>query len=257
MADMIFAGFDIGSRTIKFAAFQNDVLIETIVTDSGMDPQSKVNHIWQEFGKKVSAEKAQVISTGYGRNLVSFAHKIVSEIACHAKGVHYFFPEAKTIIDIGGQDSKAMLKDERGNVHDFVMNDKCAAGTGRFLEMAATIFSVPVSKLGEISKKSTTLLQMNSVCVVFAESEIISLISQQQSQADIIHAVHHSIAKRIKSMMAALSWEKPIVFTGGVAHNCGMIYALEERFASSLLVAENPSITGAVGAALFAQELVK
>jgi predicted CoA-substrate-specific enzyme activase len=256
MDAVIFAGFDVGSRTTKLVAMRDNKIIDSKVTESGMEPQKKVFELWHELQNKFSKTDFKVVSTGYGRNLVTFADKIISEIGCQAKGVHYLFPEARTIIDIGGQDSKIILKNHVGKVVDFVMNDKCAAGTGRFLEMAATIFGVSVSELGNLALQSSESVKIDNTCVVFAESEIISLIASQQKRENIIAGVHSSIAHRIKSMTAALPWEKPLVFTGGVAHNSGMIHAIGKMFQTQPLIPPESSITGAIGAALFASELI-
>jgi predicted CoA-substrate-specific enzyme activase len=257
MDSLIFAGFDVGSRTTKLAVFQSGKLIETYISDSGMEPHKTVSLLWNKHKDKYPANRSIVVSTGYGRNVVPFADKIISEITCQAKGIHWLFPHVKTIIDIGGQDSKVILKDNFGRVIDFVMNDKCAAGTGRFLEMTATIFGIAVSELGNLAMKSEHTLKINNTCVVFAESEIINLIASQYKKEDIIAAIHFSIASRIKSMFSPLQWSEPFAFTGGVAQNAGMVSALSQIWQFPLIVPPDSSLTCAIGAALLAGELKK
>ena len=256
-----FVGIDLGSRTSKIVILNEDgKIIYTHVQSSGVNPKKTAQELLENAkdALKITGENIKKIySTGYGRNVVPFADKKVSEITCHAKGVNYFFPNAKSIIDIGGQDSKGIVINSQGRVLNFVMNDRCAAGTGRFLEVAATILELTVDDLGELSLKSEGKLSINSTCVVFAESEIIGLISQGISVEDIVNSVHRSIAKRTKSMISVLGYQPPMVFTGGVAKNVGMKKALEDFLGFELLVPKNSFITGAVGAAVIAKESVK
>jgi predicted CoA-substrate-specific enzyme activase len=192
-----------------------------------------------------------IYATGYGRKLFP-ATKVLSEVSCHAAGVQYFFPSVRTVIDIGGQDSKVISIGANGKVKDFAMNDKCAAGTGRFLEMVALRLNTTVDALAEIASHSARSLHLNSTCVVFAESEIISLIAAGTLQQDIIRAVHLSIANRILSQVNQLSWENPVVFTGGVALNSDLKARLEQVLNTVVFTPTHPEITGALGAAIIA-----
>ncbi len=247
-------GIDSGSRTTKIVLFRNNRIIYSKVTDSGFNPKITSEILLKKTLAKLQIEEkdiAKIYATGYGRKLIKFADKQISEISCHARGVNFLFPQARTVIDIGGQDSKVILLDEKGKVNDFIMNDKCAAGTGRFLEVVANIFESTVDTLGEISLKSKNKIDVNNTCVVFAESEIIGLISRGTRTEDIIMSVHHSIAKRTKSFLSQMPWQKPVVFTGGVANNIGMQKAISTVLDTEIIVPGNPFITGALGAAIF------
>ncbi|HHE39448.1 MAG TPA: 2-hydroxyglutaryl-CoA dehydratase [Candidatus Cloacimonetes bacterium] len=251
-------GIDSGSRTTKIVIFQNNRIKYSNVVDTGVNPKTTSEFLSKKTLSNLEINKrdiSKIYATGYGRKLVRFADKQVSEITCHARGVNFLFPEVRTVIDIGGQDSKVILVNEKGKVIDFVMNDKCAAGTGRFLEVVAHILELTVDELGKISLQSNEKINIDSTCVVFAESEIIGLISQGKKRADIIMSVHHSIAKRTKSFLSQLHWQKPVVFTGGVAKNVGMTKAISSVLNAEIIVPENSFITGALGAAIFASEV--
>ena len=254
---MVTIGIDLGSRMSKIVVLDNDNIVYSNVTDTGVNPKKVAEKLLNDALKNTSFSKKDIIaiySTGYGRNIVPFSDKRISEISCHAKGANYFFPKAKTIIDIGGQDSKIILVDEQGHVKDFVMNDRCAAGTGKFLEVTAITLETTIDELGDISQTSTEKININSTCVVFAESEIIGLIAEGFEKPDIINAVHRSIAKRTKNLASQLHWQKPIIFTGGVAKNTGMQSAISEIMKTEVIVPKNSFITGALGAAIFAKE---
>ncbi|RLB74434.1 MAG: 2-hydroxyglutaryl-CoA dehydratase, partial [Deltaproteobacteria bacterium] len=191
---------------------------------------------------------------GYGRLRISFADKEVTEITCHAKGAHFLFPGTRTVVDIGGQDSKVITLDEEGNVTDFVMNDRCAAGTGRFLEVMAGVLETDLENLGRLSLQAKKGVSISSMCTVFAESEVISLIADGHRREAIIRGVHESISKRIFRMTKRLRLRAEITFTGGVAKNRGMVKALEELFRTRLNIPQEPQIVGALGAALVARD---
>lgn len=254
---IITIGIDLGSRMSKIVVLKDDKIIYTNVIDTGVNPKKVAETLLNNALKETSisnSEITKIYSTGYGRNIVPFSDKRISEISCHAKGANYFFPSARTIIDIGGQDSKIIIVDEKGSVKDFVMNDRCAAGTGKFLEVTATTLETTIDELGDISQSSTKKIDINSTCVVFAESEIIGLIADGFEKPNIINAVHRSIAKRTKNLTSQLHWQKPIVFTGGVAKNSGMQIAISEIMGTKVIVPEDSFITGALGAAIFAKE---
>jgi predicted CoA-substrate-specific enzyme activase len=196
---------------------------------------------------------AYIISTGYGRVNVPFADKQVTELTCHAKGVASLFPEVRTAIDIGGQDAK-VLKIKNGRLTDFLTNDKCAAGTGRFLEVAAETLGLELNEMGRISLQSETPVKINSLCTIFAQQEIISRLSEGQPLTDILAGVYIAVTTRVVKLARQLKVEPPVVFTGGVAKNSGMVKAMETVLGTPVLVPEEPLITGALGAAILARD---
>jgi len=195
-----------------------------------------------------------VVATGYGRINVPFADRQITEITCHAKGLSSLLPSARTVVDIGGQDSKG-IRVENGKVVDFVMNDKCAAGTGRFLEIIADAVCVPLDKLGELSLTAEKPAVIGNMCTVFAEQEVISQLANGEPVANLIAGIHQAIAGRIFSLVNKLKIKPDVAITGGGAKNIGLIKALEAKFGGPVLVAQEPLITGALGAALIGQEM--
>jgi predicted CoA-substrate-specific enzyme activase len=197
---------------------------------------------------------AFLMATGYGRNNVSCADAQMSELSCHAAGVAAQFPEAKTIIDIGGQDAKAIHIGKGGKIGRFLMNDKCAAGTGRFLSVMATVLDVNISELEKLDELSKNRIEISSTCTVFAESEVISYLSDNVAKEDIIAAIHRSVATRVGSLVMRLGVEDDVVMTGGVAQNAGVVRALEKEIGTKINVSPIAQLNGAYGAALFAFE---
>lgn len=250
---MLTVGIDIGSITTKIAMMDDGKLLHTDVALSGYDMDKAWRDIYakmfQSTGKKAS-DVGYIVSTGYGRNIVDAAQKKITEITCHAAGAKYFYPKVKAVIDIGGQDSKFIKIDDGGNVTDFVMNDKCAAGTGRFLEVMARALHVEIKDFAAMSKKATKAAVISNMCTVFAESEVISLIAKGESRENIIAGIHESIASRMMSMMNRSGVVRPIVMTGGVSKNMGMRDALERKVGSKIDVPEQAQICGAIGAAI-------
>ena len=252
---MNYLGVDIGAVSAKALLIQENIIIAYEVLDTGPNIGKIADKVVKKVLDKASVDFNDlkgIVVTGYGRISVPFADKRITEITCHARGVHDLIPEVRTIIDIGGQDSKGMRVDDAGNVVDFVMNDKCAAGTGRFLEVMASALELKVDDLGLISLESENPCQISNVCTVFAESEVISLRAEGKSREDIIAGIHKSIACRIGAMMSQIGKEEPVVLTGGVAKNKGVVKALESELKISIRIPENPQITGALGAALIA-----
>ena len=194
-----------------------------------------------------------IVSTGYGRNSVSFANKAITEITCHAAGAYFINPEIRSVIDIGGQDSKVILLSDNGRVSDFAMNDKCAAGTGRFLEVMARALEIELEHFGEMSLESQAPSQISSLCTVFAESEVISLIAKGERRENIVAGIHDAIGARVASMAKRVKIVPPVMMTGGVAKNTGLVKALEKRLMQKILIAESAQVVGAIGAALLAQ----
>jgi len=193
-----------------------------------------------------------IVSTGYGRVSIPFADENVTEISCHGRGAHYFNHDIRTILDIGGQDSKAIKLDENGEVTDFVMNDKCAAGTGRFLEAIARTLEIGIDEVGPAALTSKEDIEITSMCTVFAESEVISLIANNKEKSDIANGVCHSIANKAYSLMKRVGLQEGYMMTGGVAKNPGVVRAVEGKLGAKLYICPEPEIVGAVGAALYA-----
>jgi (R)-2-hydroxyacyl-CoA dehydratese activating ATPase len=253
---MIYAGIDAGSRAIKIALLYADTME---VAASGIIGQGLKNDelctqlLDRLLGSSGLRRKdvRRVVATGYARDIVSIADKTITEISCHAYGVRRQIPNARTIIEIGGQDSKLLRLDERGALYDFAMNDRCAAGTGRFLEIVADRFGVETGRLGEMAARSKSPAAISSTCVIFAETEIIGLLATGASPEDIVAGVQESIAARVATM-AGRHVTAPIVFTGGVALVGGMDKALEAALKGPVSVAPDPQMTGALGAALLA-----
>lgn len=255
---MIYAGIDAGSRAVKIALFDGDTrsIIDTAIADQAVRQAEEAIELFDDLltkNKLIRKEIAMVIATGYGRDNLTVADDTITEITCHAKGVRFLNPEVRTVIEIGGQDSKLIKLDENGRVKDFAMNDRCAAGTGRFLEVVADRLEVPLDKLGSYSEKSSSPAPISSMCVVFAETEIIGLLSTGTPREDIIAGVQHSIAQRLFAM-AGRNIVAPVVFTGGVALISGMDKRLFEIFDREVLISPLAQFTGAIGAALIASE---
>jgi len=249
-------GIDIGSLSTKVAYVEDGKLIDYLIDRSTYRFKEVGHSLFEQILKKYNLNRNQIdkiISTGYGRHSIDIAQEIVTEITAHARGVQYYFPDVRSIIDIGGQDSKAIIiSPKTGKVIDFQMNDKCAAGTGRFLEVMANALEVKISELGEIALKSKNPEPISSICTVFAESEVISLFAQGSKKEDIAMGIHIAIAKRVGGMAKSLNVQPPIVFCGGVAKNPAVIKGLEEVLGFEIKVPPEPQITGALGAALIA-----
>jgi len=253
---MITAGIDAGSRTIKVVLFDTDQsqILSSSIADQGVAQERLASEVFERALAAARLERGQVsviVATGYGRNAVRFADTTITEITCHARGVHYFKPDARTIVEIGGQDSKVIHLEDGGRVRDFAMNDRCAAGTGRFLEVVAARLGVDLPTLSDLSRQSRSPAIICSTCVVFAETEIIGLLAEGASAPDIAAGVQKSIATRLISL-AGRPVTGPVYFTGGVALQAGMLRALEEALASPVQAAPMPQFTGALGAAILA-----
>ena len=255
---MICAGIDAGSRTIKIVLIDADTLgiVGKGLADQGVEQDKLATRLFKRVLKSSGAsgrDVAAAVATGYGRNAVSIADTTITEITCHAAGVHRLMPKARTVIDIGGQDSKLVRLDGAGKVRDFAMNDRCAAGTGRFLEVTAKRLGVGLDALGPLAAGSRHPAAISSMCVVFAETEITGLLACGTSREDIVAGVQAAVASRVVGM-AGRNVEPPIVFTGGVALVSGMTAALQAALGQAVSVAPEPQMTGALGAALLAAE---
>ena len=255
---MITAGIDIGSITTKAAVMAEGKILGTRVIFTGYNAEQAGTKVYEELLKELGIEKSdirKVVSTGYGRNSVKFMDKAMTEIICHGAGAHYLNPRARSVIDIGGQDSKAIVLDEKGKVKNFAMNDKCAAGTGRFLEVMARALEVDLDGFGALSLRAGDPSRISSLCTVFAESEVISLISKGEKRENIIAGIHESIAARIAAMANRLRIAPLVVMTGGVAKNIGVVKALERKIGMAVEVSEYAQVNGAIGAAFLATGL--
>jgi len=255
---MITAGIDIGSISTKAAVLSDGKLLGTRLIFTGYNAEAAGRTVFEELLKDLGLERQavrRVISTGYGRNSVKFVDKAVTEITCHGAGAHYLDPGARSIIDIGGQDSKVIVIDEKGKVKNFAMNDKCAAGTGRFLEVMARALEMDLEVFGNLSLKAGSPSRISSLCTVFAESEVISLISRGEHRENIIAGIHESIAARVAAMANRVGVVPPVVMTGGVAKNAGVVKALEKKLGMTIRVSEYAQVNGAIGAAVLAMSI--
>ncbi|HOD36901.1 MAG TPA: acyl-CoA dehydratase activase [Syntrophales bacterium] len=255
---MITAGIDIGSISTKATVLSDGKLLGTRLIFTGYNAEAAGRAVFEELLKELGLERSairRVISTGYGRNSVKFVDKAVTEITCHGAGAHYLDPLVRSIIDIGGQDSKAIVIDGKGKVKNFAMNDKCAAGTGRFLEVMARALEVDLEVFGNLSLRAGNPSKISSLCTVFAESEVISLISKGESRENIIAGIHESIAARVAAMANRVGMIPPLVMTGGVAKNAGVVKALEKKLGFSILVSGYAQVNGAIGAAVLAMNI--
>lgn len=255
---MYVAGIDIGSIYSKAIILKNNQVAASLVKRTGGEiktaSQNLIGEALASLGLEV-ADLKSVVATGYGRISVPFAQKQVTEISCFGRGVGHLYPDVRTVIDIGGQDSKGIKIDEYGSVNDFVMNDKCAAGTGRFLEVMANALEVNLEDMGLLALKSKSPEEIGITCTVFAESQVISLVADGRPKVDIIAGIHQAIAERIYSMVKMIRIEERVAITGGGARNIGLVKELEKKLGTAVIVPEAPQLMGAYGAALFAQDL--
>jgi (R)-2-hydroxyacyl-CoA dehydratese activating ATPase len=255
---VITAGVDIGSITTKAAIIRDGTLLGCRVGFTGYHAETSGQRVLEELLRELALDRAsihKIIATGYGRNSLKLADSAVTEITCHAVGAHHLNPHIRSIVDIGGQDSKAIALDERGKVRDFVMNDKCAAGTGRFLEVMARALEVDLENFGPLSLEAEQPSKISSLCTVFAESEVISLISRGEERKNIIAGIHESIAARVASMARRVSVTMPLMMTGGVAKNIGVVRCLEKKLECPIEVSLYAQENGAIGAAVLAAGL--
>ncbi len=251
-----FAGVDIGSTMTKVILL-GDGKDTSIIGPTGPEHRKLANRVMEEALRSAGipfTAVTYVVATGYGRINVPFADRQVTEITCHAKGLASVLPSARTVVDIGGQDSKG-IKIEKGRVVNFVMNDKCAAGTGRFLEIIAEALGVPLERLGELSLSAEKPASISNTCTVFAEQEVVSQLANGESVPNLVAGIHEAIATRIYALVSKLKIEQDIAITGGGAKNIGLVKALEAKFGSPVLVPPEPLLTGALGAALIGKEM--
>jgi (R)-2-hydroxyacyl-CoA dehydratese activating ATPase len=256
------AGVDVGSTQTKAVLLLEEAsgarkIAARALIDTGANvvkaAQAAFDRCCAEAGIPAS-DVGFVVGTGYGRYKISFGNAQMTEISCHARGAHFLCPGTRTVIDMGGQDSKAISVGGSGEVLDFVMNDKCAAGTGRFLANAAEVMGIRLDEIGPLSLRATRPVKIATVCTVFVESDILAYLAQGKRGEDIMGGVHLAIAKRTLSLARRLTIEPEITMTGGVARNVGMVQALETVLGQKINVSPDAHFMGAVGAALFALE---
>lgn len=252
-----FAGIDVGSLSTEAVILDqgNGIAGYSIVETAAHSTEAAEEALTQALASAGlnRGRLSRIVATGYGRVSVPFADKRVTEISCHAVGAYHLFPDTGTVIDIGGQDSKVIRVGEGGRVLDFSMNDKCAAGTGRFLEVMAAKLRVSLDELAELSLRSRGEVQISSVCTVFAESEVVSLVAQNHAREEIIKGLHRAVVNRVWAMVASLGVSGEATMSGGVAKNRGVVVLMEEKLGRSIHVYEEPQIVGALGAALLAK----
>ena len=251
----MFAGIDIGSRSIELVMQQDGKIIDSIRMPTTFSPLEQCQKILRGHAPKMLA------ATGYGRELVKnlelpYEVKTITEIKAHALGAHAFFPEARTVLDIGGQDTKAIALNDKGKVLKFEMNDRCAAGTGKFLEYTATVFQMDVEAFGTYAMEGTTPPVINSMCTVFAETEATSLMAQGVSPSDIALALHQAVVRRTSTMLKRIGLKTPLVFSGGVANNVCIRTLLQQELGDEapVCIADQPDMCGAFGASLWAEQ---
>ncbi len=254
---MYFAGIDVGSTMTK-AVLTNEggELLSAVKGPTGPEHRRLANEVMrgalEQAGLQID-DISYIVATGYGRVNVPFADRQVTELSCHARGVFSLFPGVKTAIDIGGQDVKCM-KINGGRLIGFVMNDKCAAGTGRFLEATAATLGIRLEDMGDIASKATKRVQISNLCTIFAQQEVVALLSRGEPLENIVAGLHIALASRVAALAQRLVIEPDLALTGGVAMNTGMVRAMRESLGRDVLVPEEPLLTGALGAAIIANE---
>jgi (R)-2-hydroxyacyl-CoA dehydratese activating ATPase len=270
---MLTMGIDIGSRSTKCAILDDGKLLTCGQVETGPDStktaytavDAAIHHrgdYWGESSMQLPDVRTDdltiedmdyIMATGYGRLVVPFAHATVTEISCHGRGAHWLVPEVSTILDMGGQDCKAIRVNERGEVTNFIMNDKCAGGTGRFMEIIADALKVPLFEIGKLSLTSTKDIHFNNVCAVYAKSEAVALMRKGESHADILAGLHESIAQRVIGLVQRVGIADKFVITGGIANNVGVVTKIRKKLEETeIIIPPEPMIVGAIGAALFA-----
>lgn len=255
---MITAGVDVGSASAKALILKGETVVDWSIIGTGADSSESANKVMNLLLSKTGFSLADIdyiVSTGYGRVNVSFANKEITEITCHAAGAHWLFPEVRTILDIGGQDVKAIRCNDKGMVINFVLNDKCAAGTGRYLERTAATLGLRIEDIGPLSLQNTKnpVPQISSVCTVFATQEMLRLLRKGEDVRDVLAGATKALVERLCVFIDRVGLEESLIITGGVAKNIGVVTYLEKQLGVKTLSAPEPQIVGALGAALLAE----
>ena len=243
-------GVDSGSVATKGVLFDGEKIVKKIIVPTGWSPMTTANEVYEKLIEGIADDEIKkVVGTGYGRGVMDFADKKVTEITCHSKGIHFINNDVRTILDIGGQDSKVINLDEDGNVVNFLMNDKCAAGTGRFLEVTSNILGSDITKIDELAKGNHPV-NISSMCTVFAESEIVSLLAQNVPTGEVAAGILKSIANKSTSMLSRGEIVEKVAFTGGLAKSSELVRMISEIIGKEIFLAEDTQIIGALGAAV-------
>ena len=254
---MYFAGIDIGSTMTKVVLTDGSGnCLSALKGPTGAEHRRLANEVMQQALAQADLhidDISYIVATGYGRLNVPFADRQITELSCHARGVASFFPGVRTAIDIGGQDAKCM-KIDKGRLTGFVMNDKCAAGTGRFLEVTATALGIRLDDMGDVASKATRKVAISSLCTIFAQQEVVALLSRGERPDNIVAGLHEALAGRIAALARRVGLEPDLALTGGVAMNRGMVRAMEQALGCAVVVPDEPLLTGALGAAILARE---
>ena len=254
-----YAGIDSGSTSTDVVILDKDKkIISSVIMPTGAGAANGAERALEEALEQADIAREDldaVVTTGYGRTAISDGDKSITEITCHARGAHFLDPKVRTVVDIGGQDSKVIRLNEDGSVKNFVMNDKCAAGTGRFLEMMAKTMEMSLDELSQVGLSYQEDITISSMCTVFAESEVVSLIAQNKRTDDIVHGLNKAVAAKTASLVKRVGGEEAYMMTGGVAQNKGLVKTLEERLGTSMVISEKSQLCGALGAALFATDI--
>jgi len=257
---MLVAGCDVGSLTAEAVIMENGRILGSEIIRVRPKAEQSARDVMDRVLSKLDLNYdnlAYTIATGYGRETISFADGNISEISCHGRGANFLIPEIRTVIDVGGQDCKAIRVDGQGNLEDFVMNDKCAAGTGRSLELNAEALGVDVSELGPLSLEANKAIVITSQCSIFTELEIMHLLMEDKAAADIAAGINEAMARRVKMLVGKVGVKNEIGMTGGVSKNIGVVKCLEKALETTFVeFQEDPQIIGAIGAALFAAERI-
>jgi benzoyl-CoA reductase subunit A len=258
---MVVCGIDVGARTAKAVLLVDGDIAAYSVIRSGPDSAGTAVAALEQALEPTALRREDIeftVATGYGRVVVPFADRNVTEIGCHARGNHHFFPSVRTILDMGGQDCKAIRCDETGKVTTFLMNDKCAAGTGRSLEVMATLLQVPLEDIGRLSLEANGGAgRISSTCVVFAKSEVLALARQGVPTTDILAGLCDGVAERVKGLLRSVGVVEDFVISGGISKNIGVVRRLEEKLGVTSRICFEPQIVGALGAALFARDFLE
>lgn len=259
---MLVAGCDVGSLSAKAVILKDSAILSSSIIKSKTKPDESAEEVIGNALGQAGLTPQDIessVGTGYGKDLIGFVDRTESEIVCHAKGAVWSLPSARMVIDIGGQDAKAIRMDDRGRIKRYVYNDKCASGTGRFLEVMADALEMELEEMGERGRLFREKLTISNQCVIFAETEVVSLVNEGKEVNDILNALHHAMANRVASLAKSIGLEEDIVMTGGVAKNIGVFDALAEGLGRPLKKLEtvDPQLNGALGAALLAAEALQ
>ena len=253
---MITAGIDMGAKTTKVVILKDDKVVARSLVLTGFDQQQAADKALAEALAQANIAKSdiqKIVATGAGRKAVSWIKVNVTEVSADARAIVFLYPNVRTLIDVGAEESRAIKCTMAGKVADFAVNEKCAAGAGTFVEAMARALELKLEEMGEMSLKSTTAVPMNAQCTVFAESEVVSLIHQKTPKPDVVRAVHDAISSRITSMARRVGVQNDIALIGGIAHNAGFVDALKRGLEADVLVPADPEFVGALGAALIAK----